>query len=273
VAAIGLVGFEKMRNFVLLIGFGGVILTGPSTPLLAISMIVPGATNVFVAGQDTTGINTMGGLFPTAINVSGATSLTFTSVTGSTTCGVGFCSPSGGIGPDGAGLLMASGAQDGTNIASGNNGISGIQFTSREMFLVGVFLDNNVPSGFGPFVPVYTSTGGTGVYSADNATSQSAFFLGQVFYIGDGRTGINNPTGALETFAIPTGATRLFLGFADSLTNFSGAWGAYGDNGGSLNVTLSLGAVPEPGTVMLMGLGITVFSLLRKRLVGCAGIR
>jgi hypothetical protein len=85
-----------------------------------------------------------------------------------------------------------------------------------------------------------------------------------VFYIGDGMTGFNNPTGALQTFAPPTGATRLFLGFADSFTNFSGAWGAYGDNGGSLNVTLSLDPpAPEPGTMMLMGLGITAFSLLR----------
>jgi len=255
-----------MRKCVFVIGLGGVILAGLSTPLLALSLVVPGVTNLFVAGQDTTGINTMGGLFPTAINVEGATHLTFTSVTGTTTCGVEFCSPAGGMGPDGGSLSIPSGKQDGTKIESQGNGISGIQFTGRQMFLAGVFLDNNVPSGLGPPTPVYTSAGGLGAYSADSALGHSAFLLGQVFYVGDGRTGINDAAGAIQSFVIPAGATRLFLGFADSFTNFSGVWGAYGDNGGSLDVTLSLES-PEPGTVMLVGLGLTILALLRKRSV------
>ncbi len=97
--------------------------------------------------------------------------------------------------------------------------------------------------------------------------------LAQTFFIGDGLgTG-----SAQQTFNVPTGATRLFWGFADGAPGFGSPSAAvlpsgYGDNLGSLSVTYNLnlvgepgGEIPEPSTVVLMGLGIAALTLLRRR--------
>jgi hypothetical protein len=169
-------------------------------------------------------------------------------------------------------LVFSVGATDGTNISTasvGSTGISGIVFTGREMFLVGVFVDNSVPSGFGAFADNYTSV---------STQVNFAPLLGQVFFIGDGLTGtdgVNVGSGSTQTFQVPNTATRLFLGFVDSFNNFSttagGAPGAYGDNTGSLSVNLNTAglavtALPEPSTVMLMGLGMIGLALLRRKI-------
>jgi PEP-CTERM motif-containing protein len=258
-----------MKKLLLSAALGGMLLAGLPTSLFA--TIVDAKTNIFVAGQDSTGINTQGGLFPAVAQtfVAGAGQTVRFAVTPSPlTCGVGPCA-SAGTG-DGAALSFPTGAQTGTDItALGTNGISGIKFTGREMFLVGVFLDSSTPTGGGPFTPTFVSTGGT--FNADTDTSFAAFFTGQVFFIGDGRTGFNNSGGTVQTWAVPTNATRLFLGFADAFDNFVGPWGAYGDNTGSLSVTVSvqnpIGApVPEPNTIMLMGVVLVGLAYFRKRI-------
>jgi len=84
----------------------------------------------------------------------------------------------------------------------------------------------------------------------------------QVFFIGDGLTG--TASGSAKSFVIPTNATRLFLGVADSAgTNFN--------NTGSYNVTIddhqAVGGVPEPATwttVSLM-LGFIAFRRRQRR--------
>jgi hypothetical protein len=153
---------------------------------------------------------------------------------------------------------MSAGA---TNITAPGNGISGVNFNGREMFLVGVFLDNNIPSGAGPATLVYNAL------FADSATLYSPV-IGQVFDIGNGLTG--GPTdapGVVQTYNIPNTATRLFFGFADA-NGFVGAPGMFFDDTGTItgNANLQLVAAPEPGTVLLMGLGLIGLSLLRRKL-------
>jgi len=259
-----------MKKLLVSAAFGGMLLAGLPTSLFA--TIVSATTNIFIAGQDSTGINTGGGLFPAVAQtfVAGpGQTVQFAVTTSALTCGPAVPCTSAGTG-DGAALIFPVGPPNGTDItALGTNGISGIIFTGREMFLVGVFLDSSTPSGPGPFTPTFVSTGGT--FNADTDTSFAAFFTGQVFLIGDGRTGLNNSGGILQTWAVPTNATRLFLGFADAFGNFVGPWGAYDDNTGSLNVTVSvqnpIGApVPEPNTIMLMGVVLIGLAYFRKRI-------
>jgi len=148
-----------------------------------------------------------------------------------------------------------------TTINAPGNGISGITFVGRELFLVGVFLDNNTPSGLSPASWVYSTN------FADNTTQYSPG-IAQVFDIGNGLSGgPNDPPGGLQTYNIPVTATRLFFGFADA-NGFVGAPGWYNDNTGSIsgNVNLSLAPAPEPGNVLLMVVGFAGLVLLRRKL-------
>lgn len=123
--------------------------------------------------------------------------------------------------------------------------------------LVGVFLDDGVPSGSAPSGLDFTP-GGLGT---DFASLSPA--LGQVFYIGDGKTG----GGAFQSFFAPAGATRLALGIPDGF-GFGGAPGAYDDNDGSYRVRIGVNevpAIPEPGTYALMALGLVGLSLVARR--------
>lgn len=73
-----------------------------------------------------------------------------------------------------------------------------------------------------------------------NAAAQASspqFEIHQTFFIGDGR----DLNGQVQRFHAPQGATRLFLGFAETF-GFSGPGlpGFYDDNGGSLTATLKV---------------------------------
>jgi hypothetical protein len=115
------------------------------------------------------------------------------------------------------------------------------------MFLVGVFLDATEPSGPGPSVLDY-NYGTPGSLSTTDPSFSPA--LDQVFFIGDGLTGTG--TGQELAFDVPTGADRLYLGFADS---FDSVPSYYADNVGSLTATFAITTTtetPEPAYGFLL---------------------
>jgi len=92
--------------------------------------------------------------------------------------------------------------------------------------------------------------------------------LGQIFYIGDGKTS----GGAFQEFIAPAGATRLFLGIPDGF-GFGGEPGAYDDNDGSYRIRIGVNevpAIPEPETYALMLLGAAAIALRRRSAKGAA---
>jgi hypothetical protein len=188
-------------------------------------------------------------------------------------CSTIYCA--GGNAADGAQYSDLSTA---TQMTAPGNGISGISFSQDSMFLIGVFINSSaLPSGSGPASLNYGTGGPTGTTS--NATDVPTFQpgLNQTFFVGDGTEGFNGVcpasvvqgiacvNGQVQIFTAPAGANELFLGFADGGGEV-GPPADYGDNGGSLNEIVNLATTPEPGTMMLMGLGLAACALLRKKL-------
>jgi hypothetical protein len=129
-----------------------------------------------------------------------------------------------------------------------NTGISGPTAIHLDG-LAGVFLSDTNPSGTGP-----AQLSGTTFSSISPG-------LNQIFFIGDGLTGEGTGKGAVQTFYVPTGATRLYLGILDD--------GGYYDNYGSIDATITssvtVGAVPESSTWAMMILGFCGVGFLAYR--------
>ncbi len=161
------------------------------------------------------------------------------------TGGVSYFNGFGGLtyGPEGNGL-------SGSNLSS-LDGISG--YMGPQGPLVGVFLDDLIPSS-GPAQATldFTPSGlGTDFMSLSPD-------LGQVFFIGDGRTS----GGATQSFIAPAEATRLFVGIPDGFA-FVGVPGGYEDNDGFYNAAIAV--VPEADTWAMMVIGIGVVGLIAHR--------
>lgn len=104
-------------------------------------------------------------------------------------------------------------------------GISG--YVGPAGALVGVFLDEAIPTENAPERLNFNVDG----LGTDFITLEPA--LGQVFYLGDGKTS----AGQTQTFVAPAGATRLFIGLIDG-SAFSGASTCYTDNTGGYTYRL-----------------------------------
>lgn len=152
--------------------------------------------------------------------------------------GGAFNYPSGGlIGPEGDTNDIYS--------VSPMNGMASI--TSPKVALVGVFLDDNVPSGFSPPPVLDFSTAA----ERDFLVLQPA--LRQPFFIGDGLAS----GGVTQQFVAPAGATRLFFGIMDNCCY---------DNSGSFTVAVTYVSPFFPytatGTAALTGSFVTSVSIV-----------
>lgn len=215
-----------------------VTLLCPAISSLAATMEVNSQANIFASGHSSVSAPGGGGagVLPAcySFTISGNGVLTFTSVTGTVSCGPGSSGADGG--------LYASGN---TDILSWT-GISGIKNDNATMFLTGVFLTDAEPADPAPDRLDFTN-------NTDFTELSPA--IAQTFFIGDGLTGTGS--GEIQKFYVPAGATRLFLGFADAYDfgSPSSYPGYYGDNSGTLSAAFEITPIPEPGSLLAMGIG------------------
>ncbi len=190
----------------------GAVAAGADTTV-TVSQTVAGTADIFAAGLAAVpALPGGGGTLPNAVVAGDFTSVQFPSVTG-----IVGCTSYASNGPDGS-CFGAS-----TNLTS-SGGISGLVANSQ-MMLVGVFTNGTPPAAPAPAALTFANDSFTSVAPA----------LNQQFFIGNGRVGA---AGALQTFTVPTGATTLYLGFADGFA-FVGAPGYYDDNVGNLSVSVA----------------------------------
>ena len=202
--------------------FIAVVLVVVPVALFGGGQTVSGTSNPYLAGMPNGSACCIGDTAPaqspvlvTGVSLTAGSALTF-SVSGSVDNAAG--TPT--LTPDGGSVFTGT----------SENGISAATWPLNA--LVGVFLDATQPDSSAAPSPLdFTST---------NFTTLSPQ-LKQAFFIGDGRTGTGS--GSTQTFIVPAGATRLFLGTSDGVGWFN--------NTGSFNVGVSggaVGATPTPTT-------------------------
>lgn len=199
-----------------LIGMALLAVTVPADAQVTGTLFVDAKASIFEAGYagDSTD-----GLAPSLFTFTGGENLEllFSSVTGT----YGHAG-SADQGPDGGPVSF-------TPNTNSLGGISGVFDNDQTNFLplVGVFTAGAIPNG----TPAPSRLDFTGGFK-NQATYTP--LLNQTFFIGDGLTGTGS--GAKQRFMVPTGATNLYLGFADGVPDP----GAYGDNVGALSASFTI---------------------------------
>jgi hypothetical protein len=249
------------------------VLTGPLTQAAVIDVTIKGSDAIFLAGrtdliipnadQPWTGpgdyLTRHGG--PTPEEIKETVPPIFSIVGGDiiraldpAAGGISFFNGVGDpfYGPSGNGLSGSS--------LSSLGGISG--YIGPQGALTGVFLTDAIPSSTPPGTLDF-SPGGIGIDFLALAPG-----IGQVFYIGDGKTSLN----VFQTFLAPVGATRFALGIPDGF-GFNGPAGAYDDNDGSYRIRIGINdvpttdphSVPEPSNLALLLIGLVGIWAGRRR--------
>lgn len=187
-------------------------------PASSSTSTVAGTADVWLAGM-TSGTASWGDTPSNAspvlaMNVTAGRTLTF-SATGSTT----YNTSSPYSSSDGDSIVTYHNEYAGDGEPGLQNGIQTI--TCPECALIGVFLTSAAPNT--QTAPTsgldYTSS------ASQNQASYSSLQLQQPFFIGNG----SNSASVTQSFVVPTGATRIYLGLYDQCQNY--------DNKGSLSVT------------------------------------
>lgn len=207
------------------------------------STIVPGTSDLWLAGMPNGSTASFSDVAPgqspveLLLSFSSGDHLLFAATGLTDHCDFGGC---GLAGPEGDLLEPAT-----SHLVGSENGIGDL-FAPIDA-LIGVFLGPAQPdSSAAPGAVLDFST----LASRDFASLSP--LLKQPFFIGDGR---RNDGLTLQSFVVPVGATRLFVGTMDGFDWFN--------NVGSLEVTAT--NVPEPATVVLVGAGL--LGALRRRRV------
>jgi len=206
----------------LLVGLGGSLLAQGSQTLSVSAFM-----DIWQAGGYNDG---SGAQAPVSISFPAASgqAITFSSVTGTWSCGNGAV-PNG---PDGANSGNCFDTQ--VTVFNPTGPFSGLDMTDFSRPLVGMFLEDTLPTSVPPTYRFYSSDSSQGgIRTAFSALSPQ---VGQVFFIGDGLTGTG--AGAIQVYYVPPTATHLYLGYVDSCGN--GAPGCYNDNSGTITATFSI---------------------------------
>jgi hypothetical protein len=213
----------------------------------AVTITVPGTADPWLAGMPDGSTASSGDVAPThsPVQVLGLAfapgdALVFSATGATDHCDFGAC---GLAGPEGD---LAEGPTSHTSGAE--NGIG--QVVAPIDALIGVFLGAGQPD-LSPAPPGFLDFS----TAAARDFASLAPLLQQPFFIGDG---LRNDGVSVQTFIVPGGGTRLFLGTMDGFGWFN--------NVGSLTVTVGVQQViPEPATLALALIGLAGLRVRRAR--------